>query len=71
MKKLFFLTLSFFIIGKLFGQSQGISYQAVIIDKTPQEIPGVDISGNILPYWMLPVQLSTRKSMQPQQICMV
>lgn len=49
MKKLFFLALSFFMIVELFGQTQGISYQAVIIDKNSQEIPGVDITGNILP----------------------
>jgi len=29
-------------------QSDGMSYQAVIIDKNPQEIPGADISGNYL-----------------------
>lgn len=49
MKKLIFIALSFFVVVKLFGQSQGISYQAVIIDKTPQEVPGMDITGNILP----------------------
>jgi hypothetical protein len=58
MKKLFLLSLSFLIIGKLFGQSQGLSYQAVIIDKTPQEIPGVDITGNILPNHGLMVRFS-------------
>ncbi len=49
MKKLFLFTLLLLVIVKLFGQSQGISYQAVIIDKTPQEVPGVDITGNIIP----------------------
>jgi len=49
MKKLILLGLSFIMILRLFGQTQGISYQAVIIDKTPQEIPGRDITGNIIP----------------------
>ena len=49
MKKLFLLVLSLIAMADLFGQSQGISYQAVIIDKKAQEVPGVDISGNALP----------------------
>ncbi len=49
MKRIVFFALLFFIMIKLSGQTQGISYQAVIIDNSPQEIPGVDISGNILP----------------------
>jgi len=49
MKKLALLVLSLFITVQLYSQSQGISYQAVIIDKNDQEIPGVDISGNIIP----------------------
>ncbi|OFX89190.1 MAG: hypothetical protein A2W99_01650 [Bacteroidetes bacterium GWF2_33_16] len=39
----------FFSIIKLWGQSQGINYQAVIIDSKSQEIPGKDINDNILP----------------------
>ncbi len=49
MKKLIFFNLLFFLILQLFGQTQGISYQAVIIDENPQEVPGVDITDNILP----------------------
>jgi hypothetical protein len=49
MKKLLLLGLSFIMMVNLFGQSQGISYQAVIIDQNPLEVPGEDISGNILP----------------------
>jgi len=49
MKKLLILGISFFMTVNLFGQSQGISYQAVIIDQNPLEVPGEDISGNILP----------------------
>jgi len=49
MKKLIVIGLSFLLIVKLSGQTQGINYQAVIIDKTPQEVPGRDITGNIIP----------------------
>ena len=31
-----------------FSQTQGISYQAVILSPTAQEIPGVNAQGNIL-----------------------
>ncbi len=31
-----------------YGQSQGISYQAILIDENPQQIPGLNIEGNIL-----------------------
>ncbi|HUX53096.1 MAG TPA: hypothetical protein VMV56_01645 [Williamwhitmania sp.] len=58
MKQIFLLALSLFVMVDLFGQSQGISYQAVIIDKNPQEIPGVDISGNILPNHAMQVRFT-------------
>ncbi len=58
MKKLIFIGLSFFMILKLSGQTQGINYQAVIIDKTPQEIPGRDITGNIMPNHPLMIRFS-------------
>jgi len=49
MKKLIFTVLFVFGFIRLSGQTQGINYQAVIIDKNPQEIPGRDISGNFIP----------------------
>ncbi len=58
MKKLIFLALSFFMTVKMSGQSQGISYQAVILDKTPMEVPGKDITGNIIPNHSLMVRFS-------------
>ena len=58
MKQLFLLALSLFVMADLFGQSQGISYQAVIIDKNPQEVPGVDISGNIMPNHAIQVRFT-------------
>lgn len=46
MKKLAFIVflVSFYSI----AQTDGLSYQAVIIDPDIQEVPGVDISGNVL-----------------------
>ncbi len=50
MKRLVILTLIIIYAGiNLFGQTDGISYQAVIIDPNGQELPGVDAEGNILP----------------------
>ena len=58
MKKLalFFICCFITILG--FSQTDGISYQAVIIDNNPQEIPGVDIPSNNLPNAPLQVQFS-------------
>ncbi len=58
MKKLIIIGLSLFLMCKLSGQTQGISYQAVIIDKTPQEVPGRDITGNIIPNQPVMVRIS-------------
>ena len=38
-----------FINLQAFAQTDGLNYQAVIIDPNPEEIPGIDVSGNILP----------------------
>ncbi|MEZ4803758.1 MAG: hypothetical protein R2797_13375 [Gelidibacter sp.] len=40
------------------AQTDGISYQAVIVDNNPQEIPGVDITSNNLPNAPLKVRFS-------------
>ncbi len=48
MKKLLIAILFLFCI-KAFAQTDGISYQAVIIGPDNQELPGVDAEGNILP----------------------
>ena len=63
MKKVLFLALSLFMVIELFGQSQGISYQAVIVDKKPLEIPGADITGNILPNHKLLVRFTILDSL--------
>jgi len=48
MKKLFFVSITLSLFLQVFSQSQGISYQAVIIDKNTEELPGVNINRNIL-----------------------
>jgi len=48
MKNLFIFTLCLLSYLTAHLQTDGLSYQAVIIDKNPQEIPGADISGNYL-----------------------
>ena len=48
MKKI--ISLFLFLIATLgVAQTDGLSYQAVIIDPNPQELPGADLTGNILP----------------------
>ncbi len=49
MKKLIFIAFFTFLVTTLFGQIQGLSYQAVVIDQNSQELPGIDASGVILP----------------------
>jgi hypothetical protein len=58
MKKLFLLALSLLLVMQLYGQTQGISYQAVILDTNPEQVPGVDISNNYLPNHPLFVRFS-------------
>jgi len=48
--KSFFLIIVLVITGiNVFGQTDGISYQAVILNPNTQELPGNDAVGNILP----------------------
>lgn len=49
MKNLLTLTLLLFISIKSFAQTDGITYQAVIIGPDALELPGVDSEGNIFP----------------------
>ena len=49
MKRILTIFLIFIASVPLFAQTDGISYQAVIIDPDAKEIPGVDVVGNILP----------------------
>ncbi len=48
MKRLLYL--SIFLLGMgLYAQTDGLNYQAIILDPNIQELPGVNASGNILP----------------------
>jgi hypothetical protein len=58
MKKIIVIALLFMSMGKLFGQLHGINYQAIIIDKNIEELPGVDVSGNYLPNHDLTVRFT-------------
>ena len=49
MKRILILFIIFIANMPIFAQTDGISYQAVIIDPDAKEIPGVDVVGNILP----------------------
>ena len=42
------ITLIFFIVFKLNAQTEGISYQAVILGATDKELPGINASNNLL-----------------------
>ena len=59
MRKLLTLILFIFCINiKGYSQTDGINYQAVIIDPDPEEIPGIDVAGNILPNKEIKVRFS-------------
>lgn len=58
MKKILLLSLFLSALISLFGQSQGISYQAVLINDNDKEIPGIDVQGNYLPNQALTLRFS-------------
>ncbi len=58
MKRIFIVIICFVPYLSGFSQSQGISYQAIIINKEVKEIPGVDIEGSILPEKPLTVRFT-------------
>ena len=58
MKKVLLFILVLFATGSLFAQTDGMSYQAVILNPTTQEIPGADVSGNIFPNKSLSVRFT-------------
>ncbi|MFT6843666.1 MAG: hypothetical protein ACJASR_002450, partial [Psychroserpens sp.] len=57
MKKLL-LILLLTVVFQGYSQTQGISYQAVIINPNVQEVPGVDIQGNILANTVVGIQFT-------------
>jgi len=58
MRQLLTITLFFVVSISLFAQTDGISYQAVIIDPNVEEIPGVNIEGNILPNTIIAIRFT-------------
>ena len=52
------LLLFFLLSIQLFAQTDGMSYQAVILSPSPQELPGQDVARNILPNAELKVRFS-------------
>ncbi|CAN0603437.1 unnamed protein product, partial [Ectocarpus sp. 12 AP-2014] len=42
----------------LWAQTEGITYQAVLVDNNPNEIPGVDVPSNNIPNKDISVQFS-------------
>ena len=49
------------------SQTDGLSYQAVIIDPNPQELPGVDAVGNILPNTEVLIQFTILDSQNQEE----
>ncbi|SHL99128.1 hypothetical protein [Flavobacterium xanthum] len=58
MKKLFVFAFILFASIKLTAQTDGISYQALILNPKNQEIPGQDVSGNIFPNKKLEIRFT-------------
>ncbi len=58
MNRILFLLSFLFYAFSLFSQSQGISYQAILIDENAKEIPGVDVVGNYMPNQELTIRFS-------------
>lgn len=58
MKRIFTLTLFLFISVCIHAQTDGISYQAVIIGPDDLELPGVDSEGNYLPTTDISIKFS-------------
>jgi hypothetical protein len=58
MKKLLLIVMFMTTLFQGFSQTKGISYQAVILSPTPQEIPGVDAQRNILANSTITIQFT-------------
>ncbi len=58
MKKLLLIVMFMTALFQGFSQTKGISYQAVILSPTPQEIPGVDAQRNILANSTITIQFT-------------
>ena len=49
MKNILQIIILLLLTFNIYAQTDGISYQAVIIDPNEKELPGVNAQGNILP----------------------
>lgn len=58
MKTKYIFLLSFLSILTAFGQTEGITYQAVLVDNNPDEIPGVDVPSSNIPEQPLTIRFS-------------
>jgi hypothetical protein len=61
MKNLLFILCLFGVVSSL-AQSHGITYQAVLIAETDQELPGIDVPGSIMPNRSIELRFSIRGS---------
>ena len=62
MKKLVLLAIVLLASIQISAQTDGMSYQAVILNPKAQEIPGADVSGNVLPNKSLSVRFTITSS---------
>lgn len=63
MKRITFLTLLFCLVYSIVeAQTEGISYQAVLVDNNPDEIPGIDVPSNNIPNQELNVRFTILNS---------
>lgn len=58
MKTKYIFLLSFLSFLMAFGQTEGITYQAVLVDNNPDEIPGVDVPSSNIPEQPLTIRFS-------------
>ena len=58
MKTKYIFLLSFLSFLMAFGQTEGITYQAVLVDNNPDEIPGVDVPSSNIPKQPLTIRFS-------------
>ena len=63
MKRITFLTFLFCLAYSIVeAQTEGISYQAVLVDNNPDEIPGIDVPSNNIPNQELNVRFTILNS---------
>jgi hypothetical protein len=70
MRKIIFLIITIFIVQNSFGQTKGINYQAVILDPTVYEIPGVFLKGHPLQQGKVAIRftIKTGKTIEYEEI---